>query len=100
MVGGTYSDAELQDDGKSSDSGRRMAADMQRELGLRAARIWERLSDDQRAETRYQTVLDLENDNHSAVGPRGSIVSAAMPPAGRDAARRAGLKTTSPSASR
>jgi tetratricopeptide (TPR) repeat protein len=52
---------------KSSDSGRRMAADMQRELGLRAARIWERLSDDQRAETRYQTVLDLENDNHEAL---------------------------------
>jgi tetratricopeptide (TPR) repeat protein len=52
---------------KSSDSGRRMAAEMQRELGLRAARIWERLSDDQRAETRYQTVLDNESDNHEAL---------------------------------
>lgn len=52
---------------KSSDSGRRMAAEMQRSLGLRAARIWERLSDDQRAETRYQTVLDLEGDNHEAL---------------------------------
>ena len=52
---------------KSSDSGRRMAAEMQRSLGLRAARIWERLSDDQRAETRYQTVIDLEGDNHEAL---------------------------------
>jgi hypothetical protein len=40
---------------------------MQRELGLRAARIWERLSDDQRAETRYQTVLDQESDNQDAL---------------------------------
>ena len=40
---------------------------MQRSLGLRAARIWERLSDDQRAETRYQTVIDLEGDNHEAL---------------------------------
>ena len=52
---------------KSSESGRRLAATMQRELGLRAARIWERLSDDQRAETRYQTVLDNEWDNQEAL---------------------------------
>jgi tetratricopeptide (TPR) repeat protein len=51
----------------SSDSGRRLAGDLQRDLGLRAARIWERLSDDQRAETRYQTVLDLESDNQDAL---------------------------------
>lgn len=53
--------------GRSSDSGRRMGGELQRDLGLRAARIWERLSDDQRAETRYQTVLDLENDNQDAL---------------------------------
>jgi tetratricopeptide (TPR) repeat protein len=53
--------------GRSSDSGKRGGADLQRDLGLRAARIWERLSDDQRAETRYQTVLDLESDNHVAL---------------------------------
>ena len=52
---------------RSSDSGRRLASDLQRELGLRAARIWERLSDDGRAETRYQTVLDLEAENQDAL---------------------------------
>lgn len=51
----------------STDSGRRLGGDLLRDLGLRAARIWERLSDDQRAETRYQTVLDLENDNQDAL---------------------------------
>ena len=52
---------------RSSDSGRRMSGELQRELGLRAARIWERLSDDQRAETRYQTVLDVDTENQDAL---------------------------------
>ena len=52
---------------RSSDSPRRGSQELQRELGLRAARIWERLSDDQRAETRYQTVLDQESDNQDAL---------------------------------
>jgi len=53
--------------GRSSDSGKRGGVDLQRDLGLRAAAIWERLSDDQRAETRYQTVIDLESDNQVAL---------------------------------
>jgi tetratricopeptide (TPR) repeat protein len=53
--------------GRSGESPRRGTSDLQRDLGLRAARIWERLSDDQRAETRYQTVLDLEAENQEAL---------------------------------
>jgi len=52
---------------RSTDSGRRLTADLQRDLGLRAARIWERLSDDQRAEARYQTVLDSDTENQDAL---------------------------------
>ena len=52
---------------RSSDSGRRLTAELNRDLGLRAARIWERLSDDQRAETRYQTVLDQDSENQDAL---------------------------------
>ncbi len=52
---------------RSTDSGRRLFVELQRDLGLRAARIWERLSDDQRAEARYQTVLDLDGENTEAL---------------------------------
>ncbi len=52
---------------RSTDSGRRLSAELNRDLGLRAARIWERLSDDQRAETRYQTVLDQDTENQDAL---------------------------------
>ena len=38
-----------------------------RDLGLRAARIWERLSDSGRAEGRYQAVLELEAENQDAL---------------------------------
>src|SRR5262249_50623198 len=52
---------------RSSDSGQRQSNELQRDLGMRAARIWERLSDDQRAETRYQVVLDLDGENQEAL---------------------------------
>jgi tetratricopeptide (TPR) repeat protein len=38
-----------------------------RDLGLRAARIWERLSESQRAEGRYQAVLELEPEDQDAL---------------------------------
>jgi tetratricopeptide (TPR) repeat protein len=43
------------------------AAEVQRELGLRAARLWDRLSDPQRAERRYRAVLDADAGNQEAL---------------------------------